>query len=248
MKIEINPKYEHLRSFIKSLPKVFDHSGELVYDSRNKVRIFTIEGEKIVVKRFKTPLFFQRFDYTFIRPSKARRAYIYGMRLIDLHISTPEPIAFIEVYEKGLFHQGYFISTYCGDPDMRILREEPEGHDSLMLAFVHFLISMHEKGFIHGDTNLSNFLYHEDSSAEYGYQITTIDTNRSTFSPMPTKKACLKSLMRITHERHALHIIIRMYAEMRGWDQEASVQYVEDRLQTFEKKKEMKRKILSHNK
>ncbi len=243
MKIEINPRYEHLRSFVKSIPEIFDHSGELVYDSRNKVRIFTIEGEKLVVKRFKTPLFFQRFDYTFIRPSKARRAYIFGMRLIELNISTPEPIACIEVYSNGLFLQGYFVSTYCGDPDMRILREEPDGHERLMLAFVHFLIDMHEKGFIHGDTNLSNFLYHEDDS-EYGYHVTTIDTNRSTFSPAPTKKACLKSLMRITHERKALHKIIRLYARLRNWNEEDATDYVEQRLTAFEKRKEMKRKII----
>lgn len=243
MNIEINPRYSHLKPFIKSIPEVFDHSGELVYDGRNKVKIFTEEGQKIVVKRFKTPLFFQRFDYTFLRPSKARRAYIFGLRLMDLHINTPEPIACIEVYANGLFHQGYFVSTFCGDPDLRILREEPDSHDDLMLTFVHFLIDMHEKGFIHGDTNLSNFLYHKDDSP-YGYCITTIDINRSHFSPAPTRKACLKSLMRITHERHALHKIIKMYAQLRQWDEGEAINYVEDRLQAFEKRKSMKRKIL----
>ena len=66
----INPKYASLAKFVNELPQRFDKEGMLIYDSRNQVRVFKVDGEKIVVKRFHRPLFTQRFDYTFVRPSK----------------------------------------------------------------------------------------------------------------------------------------------------------------------------------
>ena len=232
----INPVYSHLSDFIHSLPTIYDNEGELVYDERNQVRFFTVEGRTIVVKRFKKPMLHQRFDYTVFRSSKAKRAYLYGMKLVELGINTPTPIACIEIYRKGLFYQGYLVTEFCGDPDARILREEPEGHDDLVEAVAKFLVDCHEKGFIHGDTNLSNFLYHKEAP---GYHITTIDINRSHFSPNPSKKECLESLFRLTHVRPTLKHIVSRYAALRGWDEASSIAVVMDKLERFEHRKKI---------
>lgn len=234
--IIINPTFHLLSDFIQSLPMVFDSEGELVYDERNQIRLFMVDGKKLVVKRFKRPMFHQRLDYTLIRPSKAKRAYLFGMKLVELGISTPTPIACIETYSKGLFYQGYLITEFCGDPDTRILREEPEEHDDLIDALAQFLVDCHEKGFIHGDTNLSNFLYRKDDS---GYHITTIDINRSHFSSNPSKKECLESLFRLTHVRPTLKHIVSRYAALRGWEEEEAIAVVIRKLERFEQRKKM---------
>ena len=234
--IIINPAYHHLSDFIESLPTVFETEGEVVYDARNQVRLFTVDGMKLAVKRFKKPMLHQRLDYTVFRPSKAKRAYLYAMKLLELGISTPMPIAYIETFSKGLFCQGYLVTEYCGDPDARILREEPEGHDELVEAIAKYLVDCHEKGFIHGDTNLTNFLYHREGSS---FHISTIDINRSHFSPNPSKKQCLESLFRLTHVRPTLKRIVARYAALRGWDEQAAVNIVMKKLEKFEKRKKM---------
>ena len=240
----INPKYEALTQFIHELPKRFDREGVLIYDSRNMVRVFKQEdGEKIVVKRFRHAPFHQRFDYTFRRPSKAKRAYTYALKLQELHINTPEPIACIEGYQWGLYEQGYFVSAYCGDPDARILREEWEEHDDLFHALAHFLVDMHEKGFMHGDTNLSNFLYREDKNSPTGYHITTIDINRSKFVENPSREDCIRNLMRLTHVRLALQKLVGLYAELRGWNAEWASVLAIQKLEAFEKRRELKHKL-----
>ena len=76
----INPKYASLTPFVEELPKKFDREGMLIYDSRNKVRVMKVDDEKIVVKRFHRSPFHQRFDYTFRRPSKAKRAYTFALK------------------------------------------------------------------------------------------------------------------------------------------------------------------------
>ena len=52
MKFEINPRFERFRSFIAELPDHFDR-GELIFQGRNTIRAFEVEGEKITVKRFR---------------------------------------------------------------------------------------------------------------------------------------------------------------------------------------------------
>lgn len=241
----INPDYEYLRTFIEKVPNAFDHEGVLVYDQRNQVRIFKEKGEKIVVKRFHRSLLPQRFAYTFLRPSKAKRAYTYGLKLLELGISTPTPIACIEEYKLGLFRRGYLVSAYCGDPDARVLREEWEKRDDLVEGLAHFLVKMHEKGFLHGDTNLSNFLYHADPAAPGGVSFTTIDINRSHFVENPTKEECLRSLMRLTHVRPAMKKIVARYAELRGWNADECYNFIIDELKAFESRREKKKKIKS---
>ena len=215
-KFIINPKYESLTGFVNEIPQKFDREGMLIYDSRNTVRVFKQEDEKIVVKRFHRSPLHQRFDYTFVRPSKCKRAYNYALKLQELGI---------------------------GDPDLRLLREEQEGHDDLIDALAHFLVTMHEKGFFHGDTNLSNFLYRKDASAPQGYCITTIDINRSLFVENPSREDCIRNLMRLTHVRPVLKKIISRYAELRGWDVEWAVSLVMQKLDNFEKKKELTKKM-----
>lgn len=233
-KVVVNPQYERMETFVRSIPVVFQSGGRLIYDKRNQVRLFDVDGATVAVKRFRIPYLHQRIDYTFIRPSKARRAYEYAVRLVELGISTPDPIAYIETHKYGLFYQGYFVSACCDDPDTRFLRSDYEEHDDLIDAIARFIVKMHEDGFIHGDANLSNFLYHKDGD---NYHITTIDINRSHFRANPSKKACLKSLVRLTHVRPLMRKIVGRYAELRGWDVNRSVGYVEYRLTKFEHRK-----------
>lgn len=229
----INPKYRMYESLVRSLPDRFDQSGQLVYNSRNQVRLFDApDGQTLVVKRFKVPMLHQRIDYTFIRPSKAKRAYTFAMRLVDLGISTPDPIACIETHRHGLFYFGYFVSTYCPDPDVRFLRDDYEGHDDLIDAIAQFIADMHEKGFVHGDVNLSNFLYRKEDG---GYHLTTIDINRSHFYKHPSVRRCLDSLVRLTHVRPLLRKIVVRYAELRGWESTTCYDYVERKLSRFER-------------
>lgn len=216
----INPQFKHLTKFIKNIPQKFDEEGILIHDSRNVVRVFKIDGEPIVVKRFHRSKLHQRFDYTFMRPSKAKCAYNYALQFLEKGISTPEPIACIEEYHFGIFRRCFLVTTYCGDPDARVLRDEWEEHDDLIDALARFLVKIHEAGFLHGDTNLSNFFYRKDPSSPGGYHITTIDINRSEFVENPSQEMCIKNLRRLTHVRPALKKILSKYAKLRGWDVE----------------------------
>ena len=70
MKIVIHPEFADAASFIKQLPQFFEQEGELLYDSRNKVKRYKVNGKDMVVKRYKRPNMIQRIVYTFFKKSQ----------------------------------------------------------------------------------------------------------------------------------------------------------------------------------
>lgn len=236
----VNELYSHIATFIGSLPSVFDTEGELLYAERNVVKRFVApDGTPLIVKRYKFPNFIQRFAYSFYRPSKARRAYEYGLRLTSMGIDTPTPIAYIEEKNGLLFTYGYFVSAENLNPDCRVLRTD-QNFDNGLLAhdLMVFIAHLHDLGVMHGDTNLSNFLY--EKRGEH-YHFTVIDINRSRFvTPPPSRSECLHNLMRLTHIRPLLHHLVSIYADIRGWNSAETTQEVETLLQHFEQRRKMK--------
>lgn len=243
MRVIVNPSYQRLEGFIRNLPRAFDTSGTLIHDKRNVVRLFDVDGLRLVVKRYKVPLFFQRIDYTWFRPSKAKRAYLFALRLKELGISTPDPVAFIECKSGGFFRQGYFVSTFTANPDLKsnisLLYTDKQLFDGL----VDYLVTLHEKGFLHGDTNLSNFLFHHSGDS---YEFEVIDINRSHFKDGLTKEDCLDNLMRVTRDRALSARIVSAYAERRGWDSAEAVAYVACQIDRYERKRRMRKFYKEH--
>lgn len=235
----VNPLYSRYRSFVESIAEYFSTNGEMIYNKRNVVKSFDEDGMRLVVKRYKVPLFVQRVAYTWFRPSKAKRAYVFGLRLQELGINTPEPVGCVEKKRCGLFRQGYFISTYTEHDSLKDHRDELLAEPIFFDSYVRFLIEMHEKGFLHGDQNLSNILFWTEDG---DYRFEVIDINRSHFSDGPASKSqCLSNLMRITRDRSLSGKIVGRYAEIRGWDVDQSIEYVNKQIDKYERKRRMRR-------
>ena len=70
---------KQLAGFIMMLPeRMARGEGRLLHAGRNEVRLFTVGGSALVVKRYKRVNAVQRVAYTFFRRTKARRAYDYA--------------------------------------------------------------------------------------------------------------------------------------------------------------------------
>jgi tRNA A-37 threonylcarbamoyl transferase component Bud32 len=233
--VVVNPSFQHLQEFARQIPERFDSDGTLLYRKRNVVKLYEIDGMRVVVKRYKVPMFHQRVDYTFIRPSKAKRAYLFALRLQEMGIETPTPIAYIEVKQLGLFRQGYFLSTYTTRHSLKESIGQLHPGSPLFEAYVRFLVEMHDKGFLHGDQNLSNILWYE---AADGIHFEVIDVNRSHFKISPTKQECLDNLMRVTHDRRLSADVVSRYAELRGWQKDECVAYIHAAIEKYEKRHE----------
>lgn len=233
-----------LRSFIERLPDAFANGeGEVIYDKRNQIRKFvTNDGQVIIVKRYKRPNGFQRLCYSTFWQNKAEKAYCFAERLLQMGIQTPAPLGALTLHNcLGLVEQYYFASNEDTNQECMILAREPEFADreALCDAIGAFLVEMHQKGFLHGDTNLANILYRKDPD---GYHFSVIDTNRSTFLNRPaTHEECIQNLSRISHHRDLLDLLASAYARHAGWNVQQTREEIEKSVTQFERKRAMRR-------
>ncbi len=240
---------DKMHSFMESLPKNFaDGKGEILYDKRNQIRRFSQTSEglpaSIIVKRYKRPNFFQGLSYSTFWHNKAEKAYLFAEQLLAMGIDTPRPLGALTLRNAfGWVRQYYFASTENNDRSCWVLLEPDfEGKEPLTEALAQYLVTLHEKGFLHGDTNLSNFLWHQEGDGNYHFAV--IDVNRSKFLGRPAnRKESLDNLFRLTHNRQVMELIIRNYARLRQWDENQALKEVNDAVNRFEQKKAFLRRF-----
>lgn len=243
--VVVAPDYRAEAAFLRRVPQMFAAGeGEVLHGGRNEVRLLTHRGARFVAKRYKRANPVQRVAYTFFRSTKAHRAYDYAAELRRRGISTPHEVAYIECREHGLFTTGYFVSLECPDPPAfdRLVRQE-RFDDGMAADMARFVVTMHSRGVLHGDMNFGNFLYRRGEGGK-GYEFTVIDTNRSHFRDgWPSRGECLRNFCTMTHRRDVFAFIVRRYAALRGWDEDAALAEAEACLDRFESKHRRKDKM-----
>lgn len=217
MNIVVNPSFNYLASFVKSIPDFFDKEGEIIYNERNQIKVFDTGNEKIVVKSFKVPFFFNRIIYTCFRPSKAKRSYEYALKLIERQINTPQPVAYVENRKNGLLAGSYYVSIYKEYPGtLRELRDHTlEEKRDLASAFARFTAEIHENAILPMDYSPGNILY-EKTGDEYRFCL--IDLNRMRFMPVDLKTGAY-GLRRLWGNEETIAFIAREYARLRKFDE-----------------------------
>lgn len=245
MKIIVAPEYQYLKKEIQDTPLLFDSTeGKSVYEGRNSIRNFVLQGTPVTIKRFKRVNFAQQIAYTFFRSTKAERAYRYAHLFRERGIDTPQEIAYVEEYTNGLFTTGYFISTTCPDPPAFPALVPKQDFDRQLAAdLIGCIFNMHDKGIVHGDLNLGNFLFRKRPEDGH-FAFTVIDTNRSKFyDSFPGKEICLKNLSTLTHRRDLFEFMLRTYARNRHWQEEETLREAARYLEKLEARHERKQKM-----
>ena len=219
MKIVSNPQLAQFSDFIQSVPVQFDKGGTVIYKDRNEIRVFDVNGSPLNVKRFKTPILFNRLIYTFFRPSKAKRSFQYALKLIEKGIETPQPVAYILIKKWGLLYDSYYISRHAdyNRTFYEFGKGGVEGREHILNVFAVFTADLHEKGVLHKDYSPGNILFKEENGA---VMFSLVDINRLRLGDVPVHKGCL-NFVRLWGQQPFFEIVVRKYAEIRGADPEA---------------------------
>jgi len=216
MKVKINPIYSSFSDVIKSIPDIFDQEGEKIFEGRNQLKLFYFREMDFVVKSFKIPHLINSFTYSYIRLSKAKRSYEYGLFLRKKGINTPEPVAYIENRKFGLLNNSYYISRHLNYSGMmrELYTGKLEGREDLLRRFAQFTAFMHEQEILHLDYSPSNILYEK---TENDYVFYLVDINRMSFGPVNMKQAC-KNFRKLWGNNEMIAFIATEYAKTRGFD------------------------------
>ncbi|PKQ64383.1 hypothetical protein BZG02_06085 [Labilibaculum filiforme] len=223
MRIFINPKYKKLKGFLNELPDQFEEIGISVYKGRNEIKVIEIEGVKLNVKSFKIPHLINKIAYAWLRGSKAKHSYEYGLEILHRGANTPEPVAVVEVIKNGLFNRSYYVSIHHEyDFTIRDLIgfDFPDKENILKQFAVFTFEKLHRNGIHHLDYSRGNILISKKEDGNYDFSI--VDINRLKFEKMDYLKG-LKNFSQIWAGEDELEIVAREYARLNQQDEDEAV-------------------------
>lgn len=225
MKIVISPEYEHLRSFVESIPSTFENSGDIIHQGRNILKEFSVDELSVIVKSFKPPHLINRIAYATVRKSKAFRSYSYALELLKREIQTPKPIAYLEEYNHGLLRSFYISEKVWNVHEMREFWVDPEIGDRypILVAFGKFTADMHKKSVLHKDYSAGNILYRIENGKIF---FTLVDINRIRFDRFVTEEEGYKNMERLWLPDECFRVIARSYAECMGYETDHAVERI----------------------
>lgn len=213
IKYEISPAFRFREAEIMALPVRFEKEGQIIYRGRNLIKIMTLDDLQINVKSFKRPHILNRFIYAWFRKSKAERSYINALRLLDMGIGTPEPIAYLVYKDLKGVSRSYYISVQqpCDYVLLDLLRQRPSDFEELFRAYVHFVYEFHQKGVYFIDLSTGNTLIRRGENGENHFYL--VDLNRIIFKSRPlTPFEGMCNFCRIDLDDCDLDFVIREYS------------------------------------
>lgn len=240
----INPQFARYRAFAESMPTEFESGGTVIYRGHNLIKTFRMDdGTTLNVKRFCRPKGPNLLIYSFaLRKPKGERAFAYANILRSRGIGTPDVVALVE--ERGwlgLLGFCYLITIQVDYPHdlYEVGDAKPGEYEELGAAVGRFAASLHGKEVLHKDFTPGNILWRRDNG-EFRFML--VDINRMAFRPVGEKEG-LRSLCRLWGPKDFVHIVAEEYAKARGFDLQASVDYVMKERARFWKRYGRKHKI-----
>ncbi len=223
------------RDQIIDLPRRLTGQGVALHSGRNLIGKLTLtspdrEPIEVAVKAFRVPARPRGFVYAHLRLSKARRCMIHAHKLLEMGISTPDPIACIERMENGCLRESYYISRYWpADIDLVDLLYKGAASggpdtDALLEQLARFTYLQHQNGVLHLDYNPGNILA---STRRGAIDLSLVDINRLRFN-RPDIGDRISGLVRLTTKARYLRTIGRKYAGLHGADPETFCRRLED--------------------
>ncbi|MCR5862148.1 lipopolysaccharide kinase InaA family protein [Flavobacterium sp. J372] len=213
----VNPLYDSKKEQLLQLADNFEQEGKiLVKGSRNIIKTNYLEGDKVNIKYFKKPNFFNAIVYSLIRPSKARRSFEYAQYLLKNGILTPQPLAYIEEKSGAGLGESYYICRHIDyDFTFRELIHDPlfPNRKAILEQFTEFTYKMHEARINFLDHSPGNTLIVDKGDGNYDFYL--IDLNRMKFEDMGIE-ARMDNFKKLWPSRTMVKIIAAKYAELTG--------------------------------
>lgn len=215
MKIILNPKYEHLRNYLKDLEVHFEREGKEIFRDRNVLRTLEVEGLTLCVKKYALPSLRARIAQRIYKSSKGKKAYFRPLELRERGFDSPEPVAFVR-YPKGLLKSDTYFACLYSPYRYNLLDALTLPYDErceVIRRFAAFAARLHEQGFLHRDFSSGNVLFDQ---VDGRYRFSLIDTNSMRIGrPVSVEKGCT-NLLGLSGDDEFFTLLAKAYAEARG--------------------------------
>ena len=216
--IGINPAFKDDSQFFNHIISNYEIEGENYGNQeRNSLKLFQFKEMTVNVKSFKVPNIINQIAYKFFRKSKAQRSFEYANKLMQLHIGTPQPIAYYEFITPFLFKKSYYISEHMNyDLTYRELTNNFNipNYEAILRAFTRFTFHLHENGIHFLDHSPGNTLI-QINNGDYKFYL--VDLNRMNFGKLDFETR-IKNFSKLTIHKSMVEVMSDEYAKCSGED------------------------------
>lgn len=216
--LTVHPGYQHLESFIRTLPERFlSGEGTVIHKGRNELRTMQCEGQTYVVKSFHQPNLLNRFIYGVFRASKAKRSYLYAERFLQIGVGTPQPVGCMDLRSGLLFGQSYYVSCLspCPHTYAELFERKFDCEEQVLREIGRVTALLHEHGYAHKDYGRGNILFGQMPDGSVKIEI--VDLNRMHVGHVGMKSGC-KNFERLPATPQMHRYMAEAYAQARGFD------------------------------
>ncbi|WP_239970669.1 Kdo domain containing protein [Confluentibacter citreus] len=245
--VEINLPFKNDSPFFNHIIFNYDSEGESFGNQdRNSLKLFQFKDIMVNVKSFKVPNVINQIAYRFFRKSKAQRSFEYANKLTELHIGTPQPIAYYEFTTPFLFKKSYYVSEHLDyDLTYRELTMDLNypNHENILRAFTRFTFGLHEHGIHFLDHSPGNTLIQLNNG---DYKFYLVDLNRMHFGILDFETR-IKNFSKLTIHKSMVEVMSDEYAKCSGYDYNNVFNLMWEETQAFQerfyRKKRLKKKL-----
>jgi len=237
MKYEVRD--ESYLPFLEQIRSNFKETAYGTYKGRNAIKVLSFLGQDIVVKSFRIPHMLNKFAYTFLRDSKAKKSYDNSLQIIDF---VPEPLAYAEFFRFGLLYDSYFLcKEFHYDFTIRevFMDYQFPDRENIFAAFAAFTYALHEEGIEHLDYSPGNILIKKEKGT---YMIKTIDVNRMRFGHLSRQKR-LENFAKLWASDEDIRLIATYYAQKMQIDEEEAVRMAVQASEKHKERKNLKKRL-----
>jgi serine/threonine protein kinase len=201
------------KPFAEEIERYFSQSSIVLQDDRNTIKEVEFNNIIFVVKSYKVPSTINSFIYTYLKKSKAWRAYEYGLKIPQF---TPKVIARIENFNPRLTQSYLICEKFDADFNMQapLFKQHPD-KKVIFKEFAKFVFTLHKNNVIHHDLSPGNILI---KKSDQGYIFKIIDINRMSFEVLSTKQKA-KNFSKLWADNEDLSTILKAYAQVANLDQ-----------------------------
>lgn len=151
----------------------------VIRDGRNYVAVGTWCRRRVVVKGYRRVTWANRMIYTWLRKTKAERAFRNARMLLRVGILSPEPLAWSLDKRFGIYHCAWYVSAYQPGLTLQEALEcaDPERRQTLIDLYIDTLRKLIDAQMLLKDSNLGNFIVVSDPRT-HRLQLSLVDINR----------------------------------------------------------------------
>ena len=144
---------------------------------------FILNGEikRIFAKRYKTWRWLKKLEYLF-HPPKAFREWQAGLKLLEMGITTPQPLLYA-VEKKGVFVKNNYLVTLSIEPNIPLSEslthiKENEKRQSIIQSLGSFISRVHDMNFYHDDLSVEHIYIPPEYCEPIKFALIDIDNCR----------------------------------------------------------------------